>query len=168
MCVCVAVARRCGFSARGPLLECVGSGSQVLDGAWPYLVACSAADSAVVGYAYAKQFRERSAYRYTVEDSIYRAPGYGRRGIGRMLLAELIARCRGLGAHSIVAFMSGTAETNPGSYHLHTSLGARVRACRGVGHAHARHAGFEEMCRFREVGFRWGRWVDTTGLQLML
>lgn len=105
----------------------------------PYLVAET--DGAVVGYAYAARYRERVAYRFTVEDSIYVAPDAGRRGIGHALLAELIDRCTALGYRQMVAVIGDSA--NVPSIGLHVRLGFRLV---GV---------------LPSVGFKFGRWVDS-------
>jgi phosphinothricin acetyltransferase len=105
----------------------------------PYLVA--EADGAVLGYAYAARYRERAAYRFTVEDSIYVAPEAGRRGVGRTLLAELIERCTALGYRQMVAVIGDTA--NVPSIGLHVRLGFRLV---GV---------------FPAIGFKFGQWVDS-------
>jgi phosphinothricin acetyltransferase len=105
----------------------------------PYLVA--ERDGRVVGYAYAARYRERTAYRYTVEDSVYVADGAARGGIGRMLLVALIERCTALGYRQMVAVIGDSA--NAGSIGLHASLGFRAA---GV---------------LPSVGFKLGRWVDS-------
>lgn len=104
----------------------------------PYLVADD--DGEVLGYAYAGAFRTRSAYRYTIEDSIYVAPFVVRRGIGRALLAELITRCTALGFRQMIGVIGDSA--NQGSIGVHRSLGFRQE---GV---------------LRGVGLKFGRWVD--------
>ena len=65
---------------------------------WPVLVA--ALDGQVLGYAYVSQFRPKSAYRFTVEDSIYLAPAATGNGVGRLLLGALLERSRAAGARS--------------------------------------------------------------------
>ncbi len=102
----------------------------------------------VVGYAYAAPFRPRSAYRFTVEDSIYVDPAAARRGIGRRLLAELIRRCTALGCRQMVAVIGDSR--NASSIRLHEALGFA-------------HAG-----RFRAVGRKHGRWLDIVMMQLTL
>ncbi len=104
----------------------------------PYLVAEEAGE--VLGYTYAGLWRPRTAYRYTVEDSIYVAPFVCRRGIGRALLAALVERCTGLGYRQMIGVIGDSA--NQGSIGLHRSLGFRQE---GV---------------LRGVGFKFGRWVD--------
>jgi phosphinothricin acetyltransferase len=112
----------------------------------PYLAA--EADGRLLGYAYAGPFRPRSAYRFSVEDSIYVAPGAAGRGIGRMLLEALIARATLWGARQMVAVIGDSA--NAASIGLHKALGFRM-----VG-------------RFDAIGFKRGRWVDSVMMQLPL
>jgi phosphinothricin acetyltransferase len=109
----------------------------------PYLAA--EIDGAVAGFAYAAPFRTRAAYRFTVEDSVYIAPGRQGQGIGKALLGEVIAACEGLGLRQMVALIGDSA--NAGSIGLH-------RAC---GFA---HAGVLEA-----VGYKAGRWVDVVIMQ---
>jgi phosphinothricin acetyltransferase len=112
----------------------------------PYLVAEAAGD--VIGYAYAARYRERPAYRFTVEDSIYVAPGAGGRGIGRALLGALIDRCGALGYRRMIAVIGDSA--NVASIGLHARLGFRVA---GV---------------LPSVGFKHGRWVDSVLMERAL
>lgn len=118
----------------------------ITDRGLPYLVA--EIDGEIVGYAYAGPFRTRSAYRFTVEDSIYVAPGRGGQGIGRALLRALIARCTALGYRQMLALIGDSA--NAGSVGLHRSLGFRM-----VG-------------TFQSVGYKHGRWVDLVLMQRSL
>lgn len=104
----------------------------------PYLVA--EIDGEILGYCYAAPFRPRSAYRYTIEDSIYVAPGVGGRGIGTALLSSLIERCRALGYRQMIAVIGDSA--NQGSIALH------------------RRHGFRQEGVLRGVGYKFGRWVD--------
>jgi L-amino acid N-acyltransferase YncA len=102
----------------------------------------------VVGYAYAGPYRTRSAYRLTVEDSIYLAPGQTGRGYGRLLLARLIQDCRALQLREMVAVIGDSA--NLASIELHRQLG------------------FTEVGILRRVGFKFDRWVDSVLMQLAL
>lgn len=115
----------------------------VLAKGFPYLV--GELDGRVVGYAYASLYRPRIAYRFSVEDSIYVAPDAPRKGIGRALLSNLIARCTGLGYRQMVAVIGDTQ--NLGSIGLHAALGFRV-----VG-------------TLPSIGFKHGRWVDSVFMQ---
>jgi len=118
----------------------------VLARALPYLVALK--DGEVAGYAYATAYRARSAYRHTVEDSIYVAQGMHGHGIGKALLREVIHRCTDGGFTQMVAVVGNSANT--GSQRLHESLG------------------FERVGVLRDVGFKFGRWVDTVLMQRAL
>jgi L-amino acid N-acyltransferase YncA len=112
---------------------------------WPFLVA--EVDGEVAGYAYATQFRDRPAYRYTAEDSIYVHPGYLRRGVGRTLLGALLERSARYGFRSIIAVVGGA---EPASIALH-------KGC-----------GFKEVGRLSRAGFKFGRWLDNVYMQIEL
>jgi phosphinothricin acetyltransferase len=109
----------------------------------PYLVA--EADGRLLGYAYAAPYRPRSAYRFSVEDSIYLDPGAMRRGIGRALLTRLIADSEVAGARQMLAVIGDSG--NAGSVGLHAALG------------------FAPVGTFRAVGLKFGRGVDTVMMQ---
>jgi phosphinothricin acetyltransferase len=113
---------------------------------YPYLVASDA--EALLGYAYASAYRTRPAYRYTVEDSVYVAPPVTRRGIGRRLLAALIAECERRGYRQMLAVIGDSA--NAASIELH-------RAC-----------GFIASGTLQSIGFKFGRWVDSVIMQRAL
>jgi L-amino acid N-acyltransferase YncA len=102
------------------LAELTRRRGDVLAKGLPWLVALF--DSEVLGYAYATHFRMRPAYRFTLEDSIYLADGAQGRGIGKLLLAELIARCEATGARQMLAVI-GDAATNTASIGLHRTMG---------------------------------------------
>jgi len=104
-------------------------------------------DSVVVGFASLSPFKTRAAYRTTVENSIYVAELAQGRGIGRLLLSAIVERARMAGFHTIIARIGGD---NPASMALHESLGYTV-------------VGIE-----RQVGRKFGRWLDCTEMQLML
>jgi phosphinothricin acetyltransferase len=116
----------------------------IADAGLPYLCAAETG-GALVGYAYAGPYRPRSAYRFTVEDSVYVAPGQAGRGIGRGLLRQLIEICAGLGKRQMIAVIGDS--DNAASIALH-------RAC-----------GFELTGIFRAIGFKHGRWVDSVLMQ---
>jgi L-amino acid N-acyltransferase YncA len=109
----------------------------------PFLVA--EADGTVAGYAYASPWRPKPAYRHTVEDSIFLAPGYQGRGLGRLLLDALLAACAAAGSLQVIAVIADSG--NPASAALH-------RAC-----------GFTEAGRLTGVGYKHGRWIDTVLMQ---
>lgn len=103
---------------------------------------------AVLGYAYAGAYRPRAAYRNTVENSVYVRHDIVGRGIGRLLLAELLARCEALGVRQMVAVVGDSA--NQASVRLHQAFGFRL-----VG-------------TLTSVGRKHGRWLDTVLLQRSL
>ncbi len=117
--------------------------AEILANGLPYLTA--ERDGVIAGYAYAGKFRPRSAYRFSVEDSIYVAPDAQRLGIGGRLLNELIERCTGLGYRQMVAVIGDSA--NYGSIGVHAA------------------AGFAEVARLPAIGFKFGRWVDCVMMQ---
>jgi phosphinothricin acetyltransferase len=112
----------------------------------PYLVAES--DGDVVGYCYATPYHARAAYRHTLEDSVYVAPGLGGRGVGGALLAELIVRCEAGPWRWMIAIIGDSG------YAASIAL-------------HRRH-GFAPVGTLRSVGFKLGRWVDTPIMQRVL
>ena len=112
---------------------------------WPFLVATE--DEEVVGYAYAEQLRDRPAYRFTCENSIYVRVDRVGRGIGKALLIELCERAESLGFRQMIAVIGGA---EPGSIALHESCG------------------FEGAGRLRSVGWKKGRWLDTVYMQRSL
>ena len=109
----------------------------------PYLVAEDAGQ--VVGFSYATSYRQRPAYRHTVENSVYVAEGRQGRGIGRSLLSDVIARCEAGAWRQMIAVIGNSA--NKASIALHESLG------------------FSQIGILRAVGFKHGQWVDTVLLQ---
>ncbi len=118
----------------------------VTDLGLPYMIA--EVDSQIAGFAYASPFRTRTAYRYTVEDSVYIAPGRQGQGVGKALLTAVIAACEPLGVRQIVA-MIGDSE-NAGSVGVH-------RAC-----------GFAHAGVLTAVGYKAGRWVDVVVMRRAL
>lgn len=105
----------------------------------PYLVA--ELDGGIRGYAYAAPYRDRSAYRYAVEDSIYVAQDWARRGLGAALLDALIVKCTELGRRQMIAVIGDSANTP--SVALHSRLG------------------FHMVGTLPSVGYKHGRWVDS-------
>src|SRR6516162_8541525 len=112
----------------------------------PYLVA--ERSGRVLGYCYAGPYRTRSAYRFTVEDSIYVDEAEVGRGLGRALLATLLDRCAELGYRQMVAVIGGS-DTRP-SIRLHAALG------------------FTRVGLLPAVGFKFGSWVDIVLMQRAL
>jgi phosphinothricin acetyltransferase len=115
----------------------------LLAGRFPYLVAERA--GLVVGYAYAGPYRARPAYQWSVEDSIYVAPEFHRRGIGALLLARLVADSEARGFRQMIAVIGDSAQT--ASIAMHSA------------------AGFELIGTLRSVGFKHGKWLDTVLMQ---
>lgn len=111
---------------------------------WPFLVAI---DANLVGYCYATQFRDRAAYRFTCENSVYVHPDHRGKGVGRKLLAALIPAAREAGFKQMIAVIGGA---EPASVALH------------------RTNGFIEAGRMKSVGFKFGQWLDSVYMQLSL
>ncbi len=116
---------------------------RVIDAGLPYLVAADG--SALLGFAYAAAYRPRSAYRFTVEDSIYVAPEVQRRGIGVALLETLVSRCIAAGMKQIVAVIGDSSNRSSIAVHL--------------------KCGFRYVGILRGVGFKQQRWLDTVIMQ---
>lgn len=112
--------------------------AEIRDAALPWLVITDDAGE-VVGYAHASKWKGRCAYRYSVETTVYLAPGLGGRGLGRALYTALLAALRERGLHVAIA---GIALPNAASVALHETLG------------------FEPAGRFREVGWKFEQWLD--------
>ena len=114
----------------------------------PFLVAVDAESEQVLGYALVQPWRVKSAYRFTVEDSIYLSADAAGRGIGRVLLGALLDACAAAGLRQVIAVITeGGAEA---SIALHTRLG------------------FVETGRLRDVGVKLGRPLGTVLLQKSL
>ncbi len=113
----------------------------------PWLVA--ELDGAFAGYAYASPFRPRPAYRYGVEGSIYVEETARGRGVGRTLLSALIERVRLLGLRHVIGAISDSA-TSEASIVLHERLG------------------FRRVGTYRQVGWKFDRWLDVHLMQLDL
>jgi L-amino acid N-acyltransferase YncA len=112
----------------------------------PFLVADDAGE--VAGYAYAGPWRRKPAYRATVEDSIFVAPGRTGQGTGRLLLTGLLSACTAASVRQVIAVIADVdAEA---SIRLHRAFG------------------FALAGRLTEVGFKHGRWIDTVLMQRTL
>lgn len=96
-------------------------------------------EGAVTGYAFASKWKPRSAYRHTVECSVYLAPDAGRGGLGSALYTALFADLKARGIHVVIG---GIALPNPASVALHEKFG------------------LHKVAQFEEVGFKLGRWID--------
>ena len=112
----------------------------------PYLAAEE--NGEILGYGYCTLYRTRSAYRYTLEDSVYVREGCGGKGLGEALLRELIARCEKGPWRQMIAVIGDSA--NVASIALHRKLG------------------FREAGTLASVGFKLGRWVDSVLMQQAL
>jgi phosphinothricin acetyltransferase len=103
----------------------------ILELGLPYLTA--EIEGQIAGYAYASRFRPRSAYRFTVENSVYVAESFQRRGVASALMKELLRRCADRGMREMIAVI-GDPVINHTSVALHRSLGFHeVGVLRGVG-----------------------------------
>jgi L-amino acid N-acyltransferase YncA len=135
------------FEETPPALDEIGRRRHdILERGLPYLVAEQG--GRVVGYCYAGPYRLRSAYRFTLEDSIYVDAAEIRRGIGRALLSELIQRCGGLGYRQMIAVIGGRDQWP--SIRLHEALG------------------FARVGLLPAVGFKFGAWIDIVLMQRAL
>jgi len=104
-------------------------------------------DGALLGYAYSGNWKVRTAYRYSVETTIYLEQGRQGHGIGKRLYTELLSLLRARGLHVAIG---GVALPNEASVALHEELG------------------FERVATFRQVGFKHGRWIDVAYWEILL
>ena len=118
----------------------------LLDSGHPYIAAT--VGGALAGYAYAGPYRPRPAYRFAIEDSIYVDQTTHRRGIGRVLLKHLIEESEKRGFRQMVAIIGDSA--NAASIELHRTMGFRM------------------IGNFENVGFKFGRWLDSVMMQRAL
>ena len=138
---------RASFETEPPSAEEMrGRLCTLLDTGYPVLVAII--NEVVVGYAYAGPYKTRSAYRFTVEDSIYIHHEHLRKGIGKALLSALIDSCKARDYKQVLAVIGDS--DNQGSIGLH-------RSC-----------GFVPVGTARDLGFKFGRWLDVVNMQLSL
>jgi phosphinothricin acetyltransferase len=112
--------------------------ADVLSKGLPWLVA--AQEDVVVGYAYCNWFKPRPAYRFSAEDSIYLSPEATGKGLGRTLLAELMAQAQRAGVRKLIAVIGDSA--NAGSIGVHQS------------------AGFEHVGVLKSCGWKFDKWLD--------
>ena len=101
----------------------------------------------IVGYSTFGQFRNWQAYKYSVENSVYVKAGYRGKGISKLLMQPVIDAAKDMGMHTIIA---GVVADNEVSLALHKQLG------------------FVEVAHFKEVGYKFDRWLDLKFLQLIL
>lgn len=129
------------FETEAPDAAAITARMAASDGLYPWIVATDgvAPDDLVLGYAYATRFREREAYRFVVETSIYLAPGAQGRGAGRLLYKALLDT---LSAQGFTQAIGAITLPNEASIAVHEAVGFR-RA--GV---------------YREVGYKHGQWLD--------
>jgi len=118
---------------------------QKISSGFPILVATLAGK--VTGFATYGTFRPKPGYRFTVEHSVYIGSSFRGKGIGKLILTELIQIAKNSGYHTLVG---GIDSSNEGSYLFHQKLG------------------FKEVARFKEVGHKFGRWLDIIFMQLIL
>jgi phosphinothricin acetyltransferase len=118
-----------------------------LDGGWPVVAVVDGRhDDAVLGYGTFGPFRAWPAYKYSVEHSVYVHAARGR-GLGRTIVSALLLEAEARGLRTVIA---GVVSGNDASLALHRSMG------------------FEDVARFRQVGFKFGAWLDLLFLQKML
>ena len=128
------------------LAEMTARRADVLGKGLPWLVAED--DGQVLGYAYGNWFKPRPAYRFSVEDSIYMDPAAHRQGLGRALLAELLAALERAGTRKVMAVIGDSA--NAGSIGVHRALG------------------FEPVGVVQSCGWKFDRWLDIVLMQKTL
>jgi len=112
--------------------------ADVLAKGLPYIVMED--DGRVIGYAYCQSFKPRPAYRFSAEDSIYLHKDAAGRGLGKKLLAELIAQAEAIGLRKLIAVIGDSGNT--GSIGVHTALG------------------FTRIGIIQSCGWKFGRWLD--------
>lgn len=131
-------------------LDMAGRIEGVLSASLPWLVAETTSDNGrtcMVGYAYATPWKSRSAYRYSVESSVYLAPGDEGKGYGTALYHALLAQLKQSKVHSV---MGGIALPNAASVALHERVG------------------FGKVAHLQEVGYKSGQWLDVGYWQILL
>jgi phosphinothricin acetyltransferase len=101
----------------------------------------------LVGWSALNRYHDRMGYRFTTENSVYVAAGRRGQGIGKLLLAPLIDAARDRGFHTIIAAIDADNEA---SIRLHARFG------------------FEKVGHFRQVGFKFGRWLDVVYMERMV
>jgi phosphinothricin acetyltransferase len=111
----------------------------------PWLVAVE--NEHIIGYAYATKWKTRSAYRYSVESSVYLATSAYGKGYGSELYAALLDQLKEIGVHAV---MGGICLPNAASIALHEKFG------------------MNKVAHFNQVGFKFGKWVDVGYWQLLL
>lgn len=112
---------------------------------FPYFV--YETEGKIAGYCYAHAWKERAAYRHTLETTVYLASEYQGKGIGKQLMQTLINECRHRGYHALIACIT---EGNEASNSLHQKLG------------------FKQVSHFEKVGLKFDRWLDVFDYELIL
>lgn len=112
---------------------------------YPYIV--YEKEGRIAGYCYAHEWKERAAYSKTLETTVYLHPAFKRQGIGNALMRALIEECRKAGFHALIACI---IDDNKGSIALHEQLG------------------FRQVSHFKEVGYKFGRWLGVVDYELLL
>jgi L-amino acid N-acyltransferase YncA len=133
-------------TAPPPAAEMAARMGKIVEQGWPWLIARDP-DGAMLGYAYASQFRDRAAYRFTCEDSIYIRQDRHGQGLGKALLSALIEACEACGFRQMIGVIGGAGSA---SIALHAALGFT-------------HAG-----TMRSIGRKHGCWLDTVYMQRAL
>lgn len=112
---------------------------------WPYYVLRRG--DMILGYAYVHPWKERSAYSATVEATVYMRVGFCGCGLAEGLVRRVLDECPRAGVHAVIACITAT---NAASLRFF------------------RHLGFSEVSRFRQVGYKHGRWLDVVDCELLL
>lgn len=133
------------FETEAPDTEEMEQRIRTISASCPYLVA--EVDGKVVGYCYVHPWKERAAYSHTYETTIYLSPAVCHKGLGTQLMHRLIEECRSRGFHSLIACITGE---NRASILMHEKLG------------------FHQVSDFKEVGRKFGRWLDVVDMEYLL
>ena len=112
-----------------------------------YPVFVAEEEGTVIGFSSYGPFRAWPAYKYTIENSVYVTEGQRGKGIGKLLIQPLIQSAHSRGYHAIIA---GIDSNNDSSIRLHASFG------------------FIKVAHFKQVGYKFGRWLDLTFMELLL
>lgn len=127
-------------------IEMLSRMNRITQARLPYWIAEQNAQ--VLGYCYVTPYRPRAAYRHTIENSVYIAPDVVGRGIGRILLSRVLDLCAEQGYREVIAVIGDSA--NEPSIALHRAVG------------------FVAVGTFRNVGYKFDRWLDTVLMQKTL
>lgn len=133
------------FETEALSIEMMQKRIQEISVAFPYFV-CEI-DGNIAGYCYAHPWKERAAYRYSLESTVYISPQYLHKGIGRKLMEKLITSCTERGFHVLIACITGNNEA---SIALHENLG------------------FKKASHFEKVGYKHNQILDVVDYQLLL